>query len=138
MPSDLLKLLPFLLVAPAVAQEPQPVTADIAWVAEGEFCEPETVLPLPDETLLVSNVCGFSEPGSGFLTLLDKDGAALDWRILEGLDAPLGMTLVDGQLYVVDDNTVKVFRWPGFEPLRQIALETEVANDIAVAMTPST
>jgi hypothetical protein len=114
------------------AQIPESLPAEIAWVAEGEFCEPETVLPLPDDTLLVSNVCDFRETGNGFLTLLDKDGNTLDWRIVDGLDAPLGMALVNGQLHVVDNNQVKVFRWPGYEPIRTITLDTEVANDIAV------
>ena len=136
MPSDLWKLLPLMqplmLAAAAHAQAPEPLAADIAWVAEGAFCEPETVLPLPDDTLLVSNVCGFEQQANGFLTLLDKDGAVLDWRIVEDLDAPLGMTLANNQLYVVDNNSVRVFRWPGYAPLRTIRLETAVANDIAV------
>lgn len=132
MPSDLLKLLPFIVAAPVHAQAPEPLVADIAWVAEGEFCEPETVLALPDDTLLVSNVCGFDQQDNGFLTLLDKDGAVLDWRVVEGLDAPLGMTLANNRLYVVDNNSVKVLRWPGYAPLRTILLETVVANDLAV------
>lgn len=115
------------------AKRPYPIAADIAWVASGEFCEPETVLPLPDDTLLVSNVCDFRERGNGFLTLLDKDGQTLDWRIVEGLDAPLGMALVDDRLYVVDNNRLRVLRWPGYEPLETIDLETSVANDVAVA-----
>ncbi|MDJ0813763.1 MAG: hypothetical protein QNJ23_08540 [Woeseiaceae bacterium] len=130
--TSLLRLLPFLLVAPAAAQTPEPLQAEIAWVAEGEFCEPETVLPLPDDTLLVSNVCGFDKEGNGFLTLLDRNGSAIDWRIVDDLDAPLGMALANGQLFVVDNNRVRVFRWPGFEPHAQIALETKVANDIAI------
>ena len=119
------------LIALATSQ-PEPSPAQVVWVARGEFCEPETVLPLPDDTLLVSNVCGFDKPGNGFLTLLDKDGNALDWRVVSELDAPLGMALTRGQLYVVDMNRVRIFRWPGFEPLSEIALETKVANDIAV------
>ena len=114
------------------ADRPDPLAADIAWVASGEFCEPETVLPLPDDTLLVSNVCDFRERGNGFLTLLDKNGEALDWRVVEGLDSPLGMTLVDGRLYVVDSNRLVVMRWPGYERLETINLDTVVANDVAV------
>lgn len=121
-----------LLGAPLDGETSGEETVDIAWIAEGGFCEPETVLPLPDDTLLVSNVCDYAQTGNGYLTLLDRDGNAIDWRILEGLDAPLGMTLHNGQLHVVDNNQVKVFRWPGFEPTKTIALETEVANDIAV------
>lgn len=116
-----------------VAGMPEARRADIAWVAEGDFCEPETVLPLPDDTLLVSNVCDFRETGNGYLTLLDANGSAIDWRVLEGLDAPLGMALVDNLLHVVDKNRVKIFHWPGFEPQSTIELDTVVANDIAVA-----
>lgn len=115
------------------AVPPGPIEADIAWIAQGEFCEPETVLPLPDNTFLVSNVCGFAEPGTGFLTLLDAEGAALDWRIVDKLDAPLGMALSGDRLHVIDRNRVKIFRWPGFELLETVQLETRVANDIAVA-----
>jgi hypothetical protein len=124
------------LAASAVAlaaDRPNPTEADIAWIASGEFCEPETVLPLPDDTLLVSNVCDFREHGSGFLTLLDKDGNPLNWRVVDGLDAPLGMALVDRRLYVVDMNRVLVMRWPGYDLLETINLDTSVANDIAVA-----
>ena len=115
------------------ATRPEPIEADIAWVASGEFCEPETVLPLPDDTLLISNVCDFRERGNGFLTLLDKDGKTLDWRIVDGLDAPLGMALVSDRLYVVDSNRLRVLRWPGYEPLETIELDTSVANDVAVS-----
>lgn len=126
-------LLPSLTAAALAAAGPDPLEADVAWVASGEFCEPETVLPLPDDTLLVSNVCDFRSPGTGFLTLLDADGSARDWRIVDGLDAPLGMALLADRLFVVDTNRILVLRWPGFERLEVIPLETDVANDIAVA-----
>lgn len=121
------------LLAPLGDVTPEPLQADIAWVARGDFCEPETVLPLPDETLLVSNVCGLYDVGKGYLSLLDRNGQPIDWRIVDGLDAPLGMALKQGQLYIVDNNTVKVFRWPGYVPIRTIALEAGLANDIAVS-----
>ncbi len=112
---------------------PSEVTADIAWVSEGEYCEPETVLPLPDGTLLVSNVCGLASMGDGFLSLLDATGHMIEWRRVDGLDSPLGMALSDGQIYVVDANRIKSFAWPGFSALNEITLETKVANDIAVS-----
>lgn len=127
-------MLVLLIAAAALAAgAPDPRQAEIAWVVEGEFCEPETVLPLPDETLLVSNVCGFNEVGNGFLTLLSADGRVIDWRIVEGLDAPLGMSMSGDLLHVVDNNQVRVIRWPAYEQLQTIELETTVANDIAVA-----
>ena len=134
-------MLTFFLVffaAQVTAEMPSPAQADIAWVVEGEFCEPETVIPLPDDTLLVSNVCGFAEPGSGYLSLLSSGGDVIDWRIVDaGLDSPLGMTLRNGLLYVVDNNQVKTFRWPGYEPISTITLDTAVANDIAIGLDDS-
>lgn len=121
-----------LLLAAFAHALPEAEKADIAWVASGEFCEPETVLPLPDDTLLVSNVCDFRERGNGFLTLLDADGQPLDWRVVEGLDAPLGMALSGNRLYVVDMNRLLIFRFPGYEHLETIHLDTSVANDVTV------
>jgi hypothetical protein len=126
-----------ILAAATGATPPEPIQADIAWVAEGEFCDPETVLPLPDDTLLVSNMCVSRGTGNGFLTLLSAKGEALNWRIVDGLDAPLGMALVNEQLFVVDNNQVKIFRWPGYELLATLALETVVANDVAVGWDDS-
>lgn len=114
------------------ADAPAARQADIAWVAKGEFCEPETVLALPDDTLLVSNVCDFKTTGDGFITLLAGDGAVINWRIVENLDAPLGMALVDDLLHVVDNNQVKIFSWPDYQLQSSISLDTTVANDIAV------
>ena len=122
-----------LLFAQLSTGMPEPEKAEIAWTAEGEFCEPETVLALPDDTLLVSNVCDFRTAGTGFLTLLDANGEAVNWRVVDNLDAPLGMAIVDDLIYVVDSNTIRVLAWPGFEQQSMIALPTTVANDIAVS-----
>lgn len=129
----MIKLLVVLLAAHQTGGMPQPSQAIIAWVSEEGFCEPETVLPLPDNTLLVSNVCDYRTEGDGYLTLLDADGQVLDLRQIEDLDSPLGMTLVNDTLYVVDNNKVEVFHWPTYERRLTIELSTSVANDIAVA-----
>ena len=126
-------LLQLLASAVLSTAAPAPMDANIIWVAEGEFCEPETVLPLPDNTLLVSNVCGFSQQGNGFLSLLDAQGVVLDWHVLENLDAPLGMAMLGEHLYVIDNNRLKVFSWPEYELLKTTGLETTVANDLAVS-----
>ncbi|MEM6605338.1 MAG: hypothetical protein AAF671_06235, partial [Pseudomonadota bacterium] len=121
------------LNASAAAEMPPAGDADIVWIASGEFCEPETVLPLPDESLLISNVCGFSTMGSGFLSLLSAGGDVLNWRIVDKLDSPLGMALLGERIYVVDANRVRIFSWPEFLQLDLLELPTRVANDIAVA-----
>jgi len=125
----------FHLLASAVIATagPVPVAADIAWVAEGGFCEPETVLPLPDNTLLVSNVCDFKQRGNGFLSLLDANGKVLNWRIVTELDAPLGMAIHDNRLHLIDNNRLKILKWPEFELVHTIDLETSVANDLTIS-----
>lgn len=129
----LLKIFGLMFLVSACAGLPAPENADVAWIATGEFCEPETVLPLPDKTFLVSNVCGFKQSRNGYLSLIDARGQVLDSRVVDDLDAPLGMALVSGRLYVVDANRVRVFLWPGYAPVETIDLDTRVANDIAVA-----
>lgn len=113
-------------------EQPEPLAANIAWVSQGEYCEPETVLPMPDNTLLISNVCGFGEPNNGFLSLLKADGTVINWRIVDALDSPLGMALFESRLYVVDNNRVKVFSWPDYQLIESIEMGTTVANDIAI------
>ncbi|MEM7084219.1 MAG: hypothetical protein AAF465_15930 [Pseudomonadota bacterium] len=114
------------------AQMPPIQRASIEWVVTGQFCEPETVLPLPDNTLLVSNVCGFSKTGSGFLSRLHADGTVRNWREVDGLDSPLGMALHEDEVYVVDANRVRVLALPALAQVRLIELDTRVANDIAI------
>ena len=36
-----------MLAAPLVSIQPDPLEAGTAWIAAGEFCEPETVLQFP-------------------------------------------------------------------------------------------
>ena len=129
-------MLTLLTLAAAAAMPgimPEASRADIVWAAEGGFCEPETVLPLPDGKLLVSNVCGFREKGNGYLSLLDGDGHVVDWRVVEGLDAPLGMALYKNWIYVVDSNRLALIRWPEFEFRGYSPIDTAIANDIAIA-----
>jgi hypothetical protein len=51
--------------------------------------------------------CSVTRPGGGFLSLLDAQGQILDWRIVDGLEAPLGMALLDDRLHLVDNNRLR-------------------------------
>ncbi len=126
-------VLVLLFLVQGCASMPEVEPATVAWVSSGDFCEPETVLPLPDNTFLVSNVCDFRQAGAGYLSLMDAEGHVLSRRAVNHLDSPLGMALLKDRLYVVDTNRVRVFEWPGYAPVDVIALDTRVANDLAVA-----
>ena len=76
---------------------PCPIQPNVAWAADGKYCELETVLALPDDALLVSNIRGFESTGDRSLSLLDARGNAIDWRVINELDAVLGMALKAGE-----------------------------------------
>jgi hypothetical protein len=91
---------------------PCPASAlETLWTTEG-FAQPESVLPDPDRNhLIVSNIDGDAgtADGKGFLSLLSMDGSILNLHWIDSLDAPKGMALVDGRLYVSDLTRLRVF-----------------------------
>lgn len=103
------------------------------WTHSDALCEPETALVLADGKILLSNVCGFATPATGYLSRLDHEGRLLEARFIDHLDSPLGMALHEQLLLVVDSNTVRCFELDTKTPCGQVALPSKVANDIAVA-----
>lgn len=87
---------------------------------------------MPGDRLLVSNVCDYGTDGTGYLTELSADGQVVTERLIDSLDAPLGMARHDERLYVVDRNTVRVYVLADLSAEATIALPSRVANDIAV------
>lgn len=76
------------------------------------FANPESVLIGP-EMRYVSNLGEKLDPaahdGDGFVSLLDAQGMVLELRAFTGLNAPKGMALSDGRLYVADIDRVVGF-----------------------------
>ena len=69
------------------------------------FDTPESVLWNPASSMFfVSNIAGASDAadGIGWIAKLDADGNVLEPRWVEGLNAPKGMALSGGELYVAD------------------------------------
>lgn len=88
-----------LLATGALAAEPERV-----WQAEG-FEGPESVvLDAAAGVLYVSNVNGppAEADGNGYISRLSAEGEVLERQWVTGLDAPKGLALHDGQLYVSD------------------------------------
>lgn len=98
--------------------EPQPVPAaklqissDMslteAWRTEG-FSKPASVLARADGSYLVSNIAGDPREtdGTGWIALVSPDGEMLDGEFVTGLDAPGGMEIDRGVLYVADIDQV--------------------------------
>lgn len=85
-------------------------TLDQLWVASG-FSAPEGVAPAPAGGYFISNVAGEGavKDGEGWVSILSEDGAVLDERFIEGLDAPKGMVVLNGRLYVADIDRVRIY-----------------------------
>lgn len=99
-------------VAALPASEPAPAhpRLEALWVAQG-FNAPEGVAAAPDGAYFISNVAGEGEArnGEGWITKVSADGAIVAERWVEGLDAPKGMAVRDGVLYVADIDQVRTY-----------------------------
>ena len=79
-------------------------TLEEVWRATG-FETPESVLFDPATgAIFVSNINGAPDAvdGNGYISRLGADGTVEDLKWLEGLDAPKGMAVVGGRLFVAD------------------------------------
>ena len=88
-----------LLAGGAQAAEPEKV-----WQAEGLDGPESAVLESGEGVLYVSNVNGDAgaADGNGYISKLSLKGEILDKEWVTGLDAPKGLALHDGKLYVSD------------------------------------
>mgnify|MGYP000850994764 FL=1 len=95
------------LVLTAVMAATLPASAqalDKAWEATG-LANPESVLwDTARKVIYVSNVNGApsDKDGNGFISKLSPEGRLITEKWVTGLDAPKGMALVKGRLYVSD------------------------------------
>ena len=81
-----------------------PVAAEEVWTATG-LDTPESALYDADrDVLYVSNIAGAvnEKDGKGFISRLGTDGSLRDLEWVAGLEAPKGLALHDGTLYVTD------------------------------------
>lgn len=104
------------------------------WSLDG-FSNPESVLLAPDgETLFVSNVAGEAgaRDGEGFISRVSLAGDIEELRWVEGLNAPKGMALHEGRLYVSDIDAVAVIDIAAGEIVERITVPDAVfLNDVA-------
>lgn len=92
------------------ANRASPFAMTQRWTVTG-LASPESVLLSADGGFFyVSNVNGEGEArdGNGFISRISRDGIMLERQWAAGLDAPKGMALKDGKLYVADINHLAV------------------------------
>jgi hypothetical protein len=127
---------------PAASAAPAPAPAAPTPVAKYTgLATPESVLYDADaDRYLVSNVNGkpTDKDGNGFISALSPDGAVTALKWIEGgkdkvkLDAPKGMGIANGVLYVADITVVRMFDVKTGAPKGDVAIPgSTFLNDIA-------
>lgn len=87
------------------------------------------------DQLIVSCINGapWEKDGKGFLALLHADGSVKTERWISGLNAPKGMGILEGMLYVADMDQVVVVDLVKGKVLKKIDVEgAQQLNDVAV------
>ena len=105
------------------------------------FMTPESVLhDVTADVYLVSNINGvpFDEDDNGFISRISPTGEILDLKWIDGgdddvtLNAPKGLAIAGGTLFVADINTVRMFDRETGEPIGAVPVEgSTFVNDVA-------
>ncbi len=107
------------------------------WETTAELKTPESVLYDEDEKVIyVSNIDGdpSEKDGNGFISILNSDGSEKDLHWVENLNAPKGMAISDGKLYVSDiDQLVEIDLKSGKVIKKYDVPEAVFLNDVAAS-----
>lgn len=104
------------------------------WETDSIIAVPESVLPSKD-MLYVSLIDGgsWAADGKGGLGKLTRDGKIIDTAWITGLNAPKGMGIFEGRLYVADINKVIVINIKENKIEKRIIVDSAQAlNDISI------
>lgn len=125
---------------PAAAPAPPPVLPAMT-AADIGLATPESVLyDEADDVYLVSNINGApgAKDGNGFITKLAPDGSVVALKWIDGaakttpLNAPKGMAIANGLLFVADIDVVRVYDKKTGKAKGTVALKgATFANDVA-------
>lgn len=130
--------------APVAAAEPADKAAPGPLVIKDVgFQTPESVLhELTSDTYLVSNINGspLDKDDNGFISKLSPEGQVLQLKWIDGsaadveLNAPKGLGVSNGKLYVADIDVIRTFDLATGKPGAQIKVDgATFLNDVAVA-----
>lgn len=103
------------------------------WTASG-FESPEGVAAAPGGGWFISNVVGEGavKDGAGYVSILAEDGTIAVKRFAEGFNAPKGMAVLGGALYVADIDRMRVLDAETGEAIGDVAIDGAIfLNDVA-------
>lgn len=118
------------------AQGPTPAVERL-WETEPVFSVPESTLYDPQsDVIYVANIVGdpTAQDGDGYIARLGLDGTVLELRWVEGLDAPKGMGIRGGRLFVSNIvELVEIDIEAGEIVARYPAEGAQFLNDVAIS-----
>lgn len=106
----------------------------VIWKQSG-FDQPESVVADGRDYLYVSNIHGKpgEKDGQGYISKLAEDGRVIDKRWVSELNAPKGMGIYEGQLFVTDLDRLLVIDLPTGEVVETFAPDgAQFLNDVTV------
>jgi hypothetical protein len=119
-----------------LAVEAQAQTLQKLWETSG-FEAPESVLfDSKNKVYYVSNVVGApaDKDGNGYISMVDEKGKIVNQKWITGLNAPKGMGIHNGKLYVADIDNVAIIDIASAKIEKTFPAEgATFLNDIAVA-----
>lgn len=128
-------------VAPAPEPEPAPPPGPVV-IKDVGFQTPESVLhDASSDTYLVSNINGapLDKDDNGFISKLSPEGEVIALKWIDGaaadvtLNAPKGLGVSNGKLYVADIDVIRTFDLATGKPGQQIKVAgASFLNDVAV------
>jgi DNA-binding beta-propeller fold protein YncE len=131
----------------AVVAPVAPVTLKLLWQSDTVLTTCESVIYDKDhDVLYVANINGAPDgkDGNGFISKLSLDGKVTEVKWVKGMDAPKGMGIANGKLYVADIDKVhqidltsgkitKTYKVPGGKFLNDIT--TDVSGKVYISDT---
>ena len=106
------------------------------WSSEQKLATPESVLYNKKENVLyVSNINGIptDKDGNGFISKMSTEGIILNLKWINGLNAPKGMGIYNGKLYVSDiDQLIEIDIQQGKISKKYEGKKALFLNDIAI------
>lgn len=126
-----------LICSGSVAAQEHSVSLQHQWTSDAVFKVPESVcFDSQQNVLYVANIDGAptEKDGNGFISKLGLNGKVLNLQWITGLNAPKGMGIFAGKLFVTDiDQVVEIDIQQGKILKRYPAAGAEFLNDITIA-----
>lgn len=113
----------------------QTISLKALWTSDSILTTPESVRYNKSENMLYVSCIGSANPtakdGTGFISLLQPDGTAYNLHWVDGLNAPKGMDIMNGKLYVTDIDHIVIIDIPTASIEKKIEVEnSEFLNDV--------